>query len=73
MRRIIGSYTQGLPGPLMICTAGLHGNEWAGVKALDLLLKMLEVEPITNPEFTFYGKIVAISGNIASLVGQKHI
>jgi succinylglutamate desuccinylase len=71
MRRIIGSYTQGLPGPLMICTAGLHGNEWAGIKALDLLLKMLEVEPITNPDFNFYGKIVAISGNIPALKMKK--
>ena len=35
-------------GPLLIITVGMHGNEPAGVRALELLFKMLEVEPITN-------------------------
>ena len=71
MKRILGSYSQGRPGPLLICAAGLHGNEWAGIKALDLLFKMLEVEPITNPDFRFFGKIVAVAGNIPALKMRK--
>ena len=46
MERIIGKYTQGLPGPLLVCIGGMHGNERAGIRAIDLILKMLEVEPI---------------------------
>ncbi|MDH3648403.1 MAG: succinylglutamate desuccinylase/aspartoacylase family protein [Saprospiraceae bacterium] len=67
IKRNLGSYTQSKPGPLLICLAGLHGNEWAGVNALDLLLKMLEVEPITNPSFTFHGKLVCLLGNLPAL------
>lgn len=67
IKRVLGSYTQNKPGPLLICLAGIHGNEWAGVQALDLLLKMLEVEPITNPSFTFHGKILCLLGNLPAL------
>lgn len=67
MRRIIGSYTQDRPGPLLICIAGLHGNEWAGVHALDFMIRMLQVELITNPDFRFFGKVIALTGNIPAL------
>ncbi len=67
VQRIIGTYTENRPGPLLICVAGLHGNEWAGVEALSLLIKMLEVEPITNPDFRFYGSLVFLSGNLPAL------
>ncbi len=71
MKRKIGEYTQGKPGPLLICVGGLHGNEWAGIQALDLIMKMLEVEPITNPGFRFFGKIIALSGNLPALKVKK--
>ena len=67
LRRVIGSYSEGRPGPLLICVGGIHGNEWAGVKAMDLLIKMLEVEPITNPQFEFYGRLVLLLGNLPAL------
>ena len=67
VQRIIGSYTENRPGPLLICVAGLHGNEWAGIKALELLIKMIEVEPITNPDFKFNGKLVFLAGNLPAL------
>lgn len=62
--RIIGSYTEGRPGPLILAIGAIHGNETAGVEAIKLMVKMLEVEPITNPEFEFYGTFVGIIGNI---------
>ena len=65
--RLIGRYTGQLKGPLMICLGGMHGNESAGVEALTLLLKMIEVEPITNPDFQFRGRIVAFKGNVRAL------
>ena len=60
---IIGKYKGNESGPLLIITAGMHGNEPAGVKALSLLFKMLEVEPITNPAFVYKGEIIGILGN----------
>lgn len=74
LKRILGSYSQGRPGPLLICTVGLHGNEWAGVQALQLLLAMLEDELVANPSFEFFGKLVAIAGNIPALkVKQRYV
>ena len=61
--RIIGKYTGKERGPLLVITAGMHGNEPAGVRALDLFFKMLEVEPITNPDFSYKGEIICIIDN----------
>lgn len=74
MERLIGEFSGEEYGPLIICIGGIHGNEYAGIKALDLILKMLEVEPITNPDFTFSGRFVAVRGNISALKkGQRYI
>ncbi len=64
MDRVIGRYEGTDAGPLMIVFGAMHGNEPAGVKALEMVFKMLEVEPITNPGFKFIGKIVGLVGNI---------
>lgn len=70
-QRVIGKYRGGLHGPLLIVTAGMHGNEPAGVRALDLMFKMLEVEHITNPAFEFNGEIIGIIGNLAAFNQRK--
>ena len=62
--RLIGRYTHDLEGPLLIVMAAMHGNEPAGVKALEYLFKMLEVEPITNHNFQFRGEILGLIGNL---------
>lgn len=73
-QRIIGKYKGNEPGPLLVITGGMHGNEPAGVRALDLLFKMLEVEPITNPDFTYKGEIIGIIGNLqAYKMGKRFI
>ena len=69
--RVIGKYTGTKRGPLMIAIGGMHGNEPAGVKALDLMFKMLEVEPITNPIFTFRGRILGLRGNLRAMAAGK--
>lgn len=72
--RYIGSYEGSERGPLLIVFGAMHGNEPAGVKALDLMFKMLEVEPITNPDFQFCGKIVGLIGNVrARAKGVRYI
>jgi len=59
--RIIGRYGT-LPGPRLICLAGLHGNEPAGVLALRRLLETLRLR-----QPAFRGQIVAIAGNLHAL------
>ncbi len=74
MERIIGRYTGQQKGPLLIALGGIHGNEPAGLRALELIMKMLEVEPITNPSFRFNGRLLALRGNLAALQsGQRFI
>lgn len=59
---------------MLVCLGGIHGNEPSGVRALELVFKMLEVEPITNPAFHFKGRIVGLRGNIrASERGKRYI
>ncbi len=74
MKRIIGSYTQDIEGPLFVAIGGIHGNEQAGVKAIEIMIKMLEVEPITNPSFEYRGKFLGIRGNVKALqAGKRYI
>ncbi len=69
--RVIMEYKGDTHGPLLIVIGGIHGNELAGIKALSLVLKMLEVEPITNPSFSFIGKIMGLVGNQRAVIAKK--
>ena len=69
--RIIGSYEGEERGPLLICFGSMHGNEPAGKHALDLMFKMLEVEPITNSDFCYRGKFVGMIGNLQAFSQKK--
>jgi len=62
--RIISKYRGKNPGPLLIVFGGMHGNEPAGIRAIDMMAKMLQVEPITNPEFEYNGTFLGIIGNL---------
>ena len=62
------------PGPLLVVFGGMHGNEPAGVEAIKLMGKMLEVEPITNPNFSFRGRFLGLVGNLKAYhKGQRYI
>lgn len=63
MKRIIGRYTGPDRGPLLICFGGIHGNEPAGVRALETVFNLLEHEPVINPSFRFCGRITGFCGN----------
>lgn len=72
--RIIGTYDGEHRGPLMIALAGMHGNEEAGVKALEIMFKLLELEPLSNPDFIFSGRFIGLRGNMAALkTKQRYI
>jgi len=67
MERIIGRYSGDGDGPLLIVIGAMHGNEPAGVRAIELLLKMLEVEPIKNRDFSLKGNVIGLIGNYQAL------
>lgn len=71
MKRIIGRYEGKEKGTLLICLGSIHGNEPAGTKALELMFKMLEVEPITNPSFNFKGRLLGLRGNLRAIQAGK--
>jgi succinylglutamate desuccinylase len=59
---------------LFIAFGGVHGNEPAGVRALELTLEMLDMEPRVNPDFRFRGRFVAFIGNLAALrAGERYL
>ena len=63
--RVIGE----LPGPTLICMGGLHGNEPAGVLALQRILSSLQSQPEK-----LSGELIALVGNRQALaVGQRFI
>lgn len=62
LSRIIGVYETGNKGNLLFITAGIHGNEPAGVLALQRVFKILAKE---KPNIK--GKVVAVSGNLKAL------
>lgn len=61
--RIIGQHQGVEKGPLLICLGGMHGNEPAGIQALEILFNLLELEPRANPGFTFKGRLLGLRGN----------
>lgn len=65
--RIIGHYRGADAGPLVVAIGGIHGNETAGVRALERLFEMLDEEPLINPGFNFKGELLALRGNVAAL------
>lgn len=60
--RVIGRYSGPESGPLLVCLGGIHGNEPAGVKALERVLDTLQSE---RPAFR--GDIVGLAGNLGAL------
>ena len=61
--RVIGRHEGKEGGPLLVVFGGIHGNEPAGVKALNLMFKMLDVEPIRDPSFEYNGTLLGLIGN----------
>jgi len=69
--RILTKYIGTKPGPLLIVFGGMHGNEPAGIGAIELMGKMLEVEPITNPDFEYRGSFLGLIGNLKAHTENK--
>ncbi len=69
--RIIGQFNGHEDGPLIIAIGSIHGNEPAGIKAIKIMLKMLEVEPLANPNFKYKGKFIGLIGNMKAVEADK--
>lgn len=66
---LIGERQGSLPGPLTIISAGMHGNEPAGVHALRRILAGLQ-----SAKLEIKGRFVALAGNLTALrCGLRYI
>lgn len=69
LRRVIGRVTGAQPGPTLLCVAGLHGNEPAGVLALERVFAELARQPVR-----LRGRFVGLAGNLAGLrAGRRYL
>lgn len=60
--RMVGQYSQNLPGPGLIITGGLHGNEAGGLIAAQRVLRDLK-----ESERPFKGMLTVLAGNLSAL------
>ena len=68
-KHLIGTFAGQRTGPSLICAAGIHGNEPAGVEALKRVLDTLQAHPQT-----FFGKLVALLGNTEAFSqGRRYV
>ena len=65
--RIIGQIKTARPGPTVVIFGGIHGNEPAGVVALEHLIEKLSE---MNPDI-FCGNFIALRGNPSALLHKK--
>ena len=65
--RVIGRFTLGKKGPLFICIGGMHGDEPAGVMALEEVTQILNQKSIAQAEFKYRGNFLAVKGNMRAL------
>ena len=64
--RLIGRIVGAHPGPLLVATAGLHGNEPAGVAALERIF-----QTIHDRRIPIRGEFLGLAGNLAALARDE--
>lgn len=65
--RVINRYEGEGAGPLLICIGGMHGNEPAGLLAIDEIFRLLDIEKECNPGFKYFGSFIGVRGNLAAI------
>lgn len=67
--RILGTYSRGQPGPQVLVTGGVHGNEPSGVIAVRRVIAALE-----TARTPFSGSLTGIAGNRSGLArGARYL
>jgi succinylglutamate desuccinylase len=65
-RREIGRVEGSEPGPTLVCVGSLHGNEPAGVSALERVFTVIDsLRPTVN------GELVGLAGNVEALARRR--
>jgi hypothetical protein len=62
MRRFIGAYEGTRPGPTMVVVGGMHGNEPAGIAAVQQVLQELR-----SKSLPLRGRMLGLAGNLRAL------
>jgi succinylglutamate desuccinylase len=70
-QRVIGRYHQGKRGPLLVVLGAMHGNEPAGVKAIEEIVHLLKIEKEKNPDFVYNGSFIGMIANLDALNENK--
>ncbi len=65
-QRWIGTWDCGIPGPTVLVLSGIHGNEPAGVFAMQALLQRMRVAKVP-----IRGRVVALAGNLRALSERR--
>ena len=65
-QRLVGWVQGSTEGPLLLCIGGLHGNEGAGVDALESVTRKLE-----QRRDALRGDFVAVRGNVQALADER--
>lgn len=69
LRRELGTIDHGGAGPTLLLLAGIHGNEPAGVLAVQRVLTRLQAR-----DLELHGRVVALAGNLQALArGQRFL
>lgn len=71
MQRCIGRYSQNIDGPLLVAIGAMHGNEPAGVSAIQTVFEMLEHEKKIKPAFEFKGTFLGLIGNLKAFEQKR--
>ena len=64
--RLLAKFSGQLDQPYFICIAGIHGNENAGVQAVEQI-----IEKLNSSNLELYGSFIAIKGNLKALNLQQ--
>ena len=65
-RRVLGRISGTDPGSTLICVAGIHGNEPAGISAIRRVTQALQAT-----SGVARGDYVALTGNLAALARER--
>jgi succinylglutamate desuccinylase len=69
MERVLGKIEGDYPGPLVICMAGVHGNEQVGIHAFRNVYSS-----IINHKIPIKGKLIGILGNMKAIrINRRYI
>lgn len=66
LERVIERKRGDAPGPTIIVVAGMHGNEPAGVEAIQRVLDRIRTEPCE-----VRGELIAVRGNVRALAAKR--